>query len=311
MSATPSILILHASGTNRDAEAARACEVAGGAPEIVHINQLRRGERSFADYQALLLPGGFSYGDALGAGARLALDLQVYFHDQLHAFVDSGKPVLGICNGFQTLVKAGVLPGNTLTQRRRGAEEERGGEGERGEIASSPSDNDTAALSSSSSSPLPLRASASKLATIDEITRRRVTLTENAGGRFECRWVHLAANRNATAPFVRELDELIFCPIAHGEGNVQVKDDAMLAELEHGDLVAFRYVDAAGRPAGGAYPLNPNGSVADIAGLCNRRGNVVGLMPHPEDHILPIQNPLGGEGRLGLAIFAAMVKALG
>ncbi|HAJ35536.1 MAG TPA: hypothetical protein DCL15_07570, partial [Chloroflexi bacterium] len=107
----PSILILHASGTNRDVEAARACEAAGGAPEIVHINQLRRGERVFADYQMLLLPGGFSYGDALGAGARLALDLQVYFHDQLHAFIDRGALVLGICNGFQTLVKAGVLPG--------------------------------------------------------------------------------------------------------------------------------------------------------------------------------------------------------
>ena len=257
MTMKPSILILHASGTNRDAEASRACEMAGGAPEIVHINQLRRGDRAFADYQALLLPGGFSYGDALGAGARLALDLQVYFHDQLHAFVDSGKPVLGICNGFQTLVKAGILPGA------RG-----------------------------------------------EISLRRVTLTENAGGRFECRWVHLAANRNATAPFVRDLDELIFCPIAHGEGNVQVKDGAMLAELERGNLVAFRYVDAAGNLAGGAYPLNPNGSVADIAGLCNRRGNVVGLMPHPEDHILPIQNPLGGGGRLGLTIFAAMVRAL-
>ncbi len=292
MSATPSILILHASGTNRDAEAARACELAGGAPEIVHINQLRRGERSFVDYQALLLPGGFSYGDALGAGARLALDLQVYFHDQLHAFVDSGKPVLGICNGFQTLVKAGILPGAR-------------GEG-RGATHSQSLASAAADLARPELAPRP-----SPLAPLNEISLRRVTLTENAGGRFECRWVHLAANRNATAPFVRELDELIFCPIAHGEGNVQVKDEAMLAELEQGNLVAFRYVDAAGTPAGGAYPLNPNGSVADIAGLCNRRGNVVGLMPHPEDHILPIQNPMGGGGRLGLAIFAAMVKAMG
>ena len=76
----------------------------------MHINQLRQGERRLGDYQLLLLPGGFSYGDALGAGARLALDLQVYFHDELHAFVSSGKLVLGICNGFQTLVKAGILP---------------------------------------------------------------------------------------------------------------------------------------------------------------------------------------------------------
>ena len=144
----------------------------------------------------------------------------------------------------------------------------------------------------------------------NEISLRRVTLTENASGHFECRWVHLAANRQATAPFLRDLDELIFCPVAHGEGNVQVKDAAMLAEIEEGNLVAFRYVDAGGRPANGVYPLNPNGAVADIAGLCNRRGNVVGLMPHPEDHLLPVQNPLGGSGRLGLAIFQALVRTL-
>jgi len=282
MSMKPSILILHASGTNRDAEAARACELAGGAPEIVHINQLRRGARTFSDYQMLLLPGGFSYGDALGAGARLALDLQVYFHDELHAFIDSGKLVLGICNGFQTLVKAGVLPG----ARQGDKETRRQGDGESGAPRPSP------------------------LAPRNEISLRRVTLTANAFGHFECRWVHLAANRQATAPFLRDLDELIFCPVAHGGGNVQVKDDAMLAEIEQGNLVAFRYVDADGQLAGGVYPRNPNGSAADIAGLCNRRGNVVGLMPHPEDHLLPVQNPLGGTGQLGLAIFKAMVRGL-
>lgn len=278
----PSILILHASGANRDAEAARACELAGGAPEIVHINQLRRGEHSFADYQMLLLPGGFSYGDALGAGARLALDLQVYFHDQLHDFIDRGKLVLGICNGFQALVKAGVLPGARRSE--------------------------TGRLEIDSAVPN-LQSPTSNLP-IDEISLRRVTLTVNTSGHFECRWVHLAANRRATALFLHDLSELVFCPVAHGEGNFQVKDDAMLAEIEENNLVAFRYVDADGQPAGGVYPLNPNGSVADIAGLCNRRGNVVGLMPHPEDHILPIQNALGGRGQLGLAIFQAMVSAL-
>ncbi len=108
---TPPILILHASGANRDAEAARACELAGGAPQIVHINRLRAGEVKLNDFAAVLLPGGFSYGDALGAGARLALDLQVYLADQLQAFIESDRPVLGICNGFQTLVKCGLLPG--------------------------------------------------------------------------------------------------------------------------------------------------------------------------------------------------------
>jgi len=286
----PSILILHAAGANRDAEAARACEAAGGAPEIVHINQLRRGERSFADYQMLLLPGGFSYGDALGAGARLALDLQVYFHDQLHAFIDRGSLVLGICNGFQTLVKAGVLPGARAPQAEIGD----WAIGRSGKGA-------TASPIANFHSPNPA---------INEIALRRVTLTGNASGRFECRWVHLAANRQATAPFLRDLDELIFCPVAHGEGNVQVKDEAMLAEIEQGNLIAFRYVDAAGRPANGVYPLNPNGSVADIAGLCNRRGNVVGLMPHPEDAIWPVQNPLRDAGQLGLALFKAMMAAL-
>ncbi len=296
----PSILILHASGANRDAEAARACELAGAAPEIVHINQLRRGERSFANYQMLLLPGGFSYGDALGAGARLALDLQVYFHDQLHDFIDRGKLVLGICNGFQALVKAGVLPG-----ARRA--ESRDWRTENGGLSNSEIERPEAAKSISNlQSPI----SQSPNSSIDEISLRRVTLTENASGHFECRWVHLAANRQATAPFLHDLDELIFCPVAHGEGNVQVKDEAMLAEIEQGNLVAFRYVDAEGRRANGVYPLNPNGSVADIAGLCNRRGNVVGLMPHPEDYITPLQNALGGHGRLGLAIFQVMVSAL-
>ncbi|MEZ4734273.1 MAG: phosphoribosylformylglycinamidine synthase I [Caldilineaceae bacterium] len=263
----PSILILHASGTNRDAEAARACELAGGAPDIVHINQLRRGDRRFDDYQMLLLPGGFSYGDALGAGARMALDLQLFFHDELHTFVASGNPVLGICNGFQTLVKAGLLPG-TLH-----------GEGEIGNPKS-------------------------------EIQNRAVTLTENASGHFECRWIHLAVNPQARAGFLAAIDELIFCPVAHGEGNFQVQDAATLTQLEQAGLVAFRYVDAAGQPAGERYPLNPNGSVGDIAGICNAQGNVVGLMPHPEDHLLAIQNPLGVGGQLGHQLFAAMIGAL-
>jgi phosphoribosylformylglycinamidine synthase subunit PurQ / glutaminase len=207
----------------------------------------------------LLLPGGFSYGDALGAGARLALDLQVYFRAELHKFVASGKPVLGICNGFQTLVKAGVLPGTVR--------------------------HTTTAT-------------------------RNVTLTENASGHFECRWVHLQVNRQARAAMLNDLDELIFCPIAHGEGNFQVKDDAVLAQLEAQGLVAFRYVDSCGGPVDGRYPVNPNGSVADIAGICNAQGNVIGLMPHPEDHILPIQNPLRKDGQLGLALFRAIIATL-
>ena len=261
----PSILILHASGINRDEEAARACELAGGRPEVVHINRLRAGERAFADYDMLLLPGGFSYGDALGAGARLALDLRVYFQDQLLEFVDCGKLVLGICNGFQTLVKAGVLPGNLPAQHPAA------GQGE---------------------------------------ARRRVTLTENAEGRFECRWVNLAPNRRSAAVYLAQLDDLIACPIAHGEGNFQVVDDATLGELDAAGCVAFRYVRDDGSPADGEYPANPNGSIADIAGICNPAGNVLGLMPHPEDHVVAVQNRGAPSGRLGLRLFQAMIGSL-
>ncbi|MBK8049543.1 MAG: phosphoribosylformylglycinamidine synthase I [Anaerolineales bacterium] len=282
----PSILILHASGTNRDTEAARACELAGGAPEIVHINQLRRGERRFADYQMLLLPGGFSYGDALGAGARLALDLQVYFHDQLHAFAGSGKPVLGICNGFQTLVKAGILNYELRITNYELRDAQHATRDTQQEILGT-----EYAIRST------------------QLTPRRLTLTENASGHFECRWVHLSVNRQARASFLNDLDELIFCPIAHGEGNFQVANGDVLAELEAEHLVAFRYVDASGAPANGQYPLNPNGSVADIAGICNEAGNVLGLMPHPEDHILPIQTPVRGNRHLGLPLFRAVINA--
>ena len=260
------VLILHASGTNRDAEAARACELAGGAPRILHINQLRAGAFSLSDFGMLILPGGFSYGDALGAGVRQALDLRVFFHDQLHEFIATGKPILGICNGFQTLVKAGLLPGSA--DDRTGNTHDRTPSGQ-----------------------------------------RDVTLTHNSRGRFECRWVHLAVEQGAKANILAQIDEPIFCPVAHGEGNFQVSNGVALNRLEQDGLVAFRYVDANGESAGGRYPLNPNGSVADIAGICNAAGNVIGLMPHPEDHIDPIQNPLGGKGRLGLTLFRALIAS--
>jgi len=265
----PKILILHASGTNRDGEAARACELAGGAPEIVHINRLRAGERRFSDYDALILPGGFSYGDALGAGVRLALDMHVFFNDQLHEFVASGKRVLGICNGFQTLVKAGILPGQPMADS--GAQTDDG-----------------------------LRNS--------QLATRSVTLTHNASGHFECRWVYLTVNGSAKANFLSAIREPIFCPVAHGEGNFQAADEATVARLEEAGLIAFRYVDGDGNPAEGRYPVNPNGSVADIAGICNAAGNVVGLMPHPEDHVTAIQNPLRRDGQLGLALFEALIN---
>lgn len=242
----PRALILHANGTNRDHEAAAALELAGATPEIVHLNQLRARERTLADYQLLIIPGGFSYADALGAGKLFALDLQHDFADQITAFVDSGKPVLGICNGFQVLVKSGILPFQAPQQT-------------------------------------------------------RATLTSNAHGHFECRWVELQPT-SATCLWTRNLTEPIHCPVAHGEGRFTLADPADLATLRAADQIALTYIT----PTPGEYPANPNGSLADIAGVCNPDGNVLGLMPHPEDHLHPWQHPRhahGHIGNLGLALF--------
>ncbi|MBP7228585.1 MAG: phosphoribosylformylglycinamidine synthase I [Longilinea sp.] len=232
----PKALILKANGTNRDEDAAAALRLAGAEPDIVPLNLLRNGERHFEAYQLLIIPGGFSYADALGAGKLLALDLNNYFADQVNEFVMRGLPVLGICNGFQALVKSGILPGV-------------------------PAPNAIPA-----------------------------TLTFNQSGHFECRWVTLRPISQRCL-WTRGLNDQITCPVAHGEGNFVVSDPLHALALEQADQIALRYTLADGTPANGQYPENPNGSILDIAGICNPAGNVLGLMPHPEDHILPHQHP--------------------
>ena len=255
----PRALILHATGTNRDHEASLALEHAGALTEIVPLTQLRAGEKNWREYQMLVLPGGFANADALGAGKILALDLNLYFADAVNEFIENGKPVIGICNGFQALVKAGILPEARSEQRE---------------------------------------------------TRIGATLTLNANGKFECRWVTLKSTSQKCV-WTRGLGELIYCPIAHGEGNFQLANDADLETLCANDQIALRYVCENGEATNGAYPFNPNGSLDDIAGVCNERGNVLGLMPHPEDHIFNYQHPRhtrGERGQLGLCLFENGVK---
>jgi phosphoribosylformylglycinamidine synthase len=256
-------LILHATGTNRDGETAWALEKAAGAPTILHVNELRERPARLHDFQLFVLPGGFSYGDALGAGRLWASDMRWLFQDELARFVEEGKPVLGICNGFQALVKSGWLPGP-------------------------PEDG------------------------------AQATLTRNGSNRFECRWVWLEPNRKSRCVFTRELEERIYCPVAHGEGRFVPRDEAVLSRLQENGQIALTYVDGAAGPAknGGpaGYPANPNGSVADIAGICNAQGNVLGLMPHPEDHVIPEQHPRRGRGErreTGLALFEQGVRFAG
>lgn len=226
-------LILRAPGINRDADVALACELAGATAERIHVNRVAEGTVSLRDYGLLVIPGGFSYGDNLGAGKLLAVDLAHRLGDQLHDFVADGRPVIGICNGFQVLVKAGLLPGDTQAPT--------------------------------------------------------VTLTDNCSSRFECRWVHLQADPQSRSIFTQGIDQVIEVPVAHGEGRIALRDDAVLDQLRHNGQVALRYVAADGGAVD--YPANPNGSHDNIAGLCNAQGNVLGLMPHPENAVLPQQHP--------------------
>jgi phosphoribosylformylglycinamidine synthase I len=236
-------LVLRAPGINCDRETACACRLAGFETELVHINFLRKAPERLLNYAFFVIPGGFSYGDDLGAGTLLAKNLTIHLGEQLRQFIDEGRPVLGICNGFQVLVRAGLLPGRL-------------------------------AITSNSLSAIPLS-----------------SLTDNASAQFECRWVKLSVEPSVCI-FTRGGEGSIELPVAHGEGRFVLADTAMLNQLQINGQVPLVYANKihSGREAI-AYPENPNGSIGNIAGICNSQGNVFGLMPHPERYISARQHP--------------------
>ena len=252
--ATPRVLVLRAPGANCDAEAQFGFEQAGAVAERVHINRLREQPALLQRFQVLVIPGGFTYGDDVAAGKILATQLEHHLADALRRFRDADKLILGICNGFQAILKAGLLL---------------------------PPDED---------GPL-------------------ATLAANGSGKFEDRWITLEA-RPGNCPFLRGIDRL-HVPVAHGEGRFVCREEWILKGLDQTGQIVLRYVDAKGKP--GAYPINPNGSQGDVAGICDLSGRVLGLMPHPERHVLPTQHPrwtrlgLAAEGE-GLQLFRNAVQ---
>src|SRR5438034_5291138 len=128
-------LVLRAPGINCDRETAHACRLVGFETEVLHINQLIKAPKRLLDYALLIIPGGFSYGDDLGAGTLLAKNLTTHLGSQLDQFINDERLVLGICNGFQVLVRAGLLPGNIIISRRGGS----GEDVERGRLRRPPS----------------------------------------------------------------------------------------------------------------------------------------------------------------------------
>jgi phosphoribosylformylglycinamidine synthase I len=229
-------LVLRAPGINCDRETAQACRLAGFETDLIHINQLLKAPEELLDYHFLVIPGGFAYGDDLGAGTILAKKIQLHLGTQLTQFVHEGRPVLGICNGFQVLVRLGLLP----------------------EIA--------------------------------QDTSLRATLTENESAQFECRWTTLTTQQSPCL-FTKGIDRPIEIPVAHGEGQFVFTGDITSLQ-ESGQLPLVYASNTAETQASVSYPANPNGSVGNVAGVCNRQGNVFGLMPHPERYINAMQHPL-------------------
>jgi phosphoribosylformylglycinamidine synthase subunit PurQ / glutaminase len=223
-------LMLRAPGTNCDGESAFAFERAGAQVDLIHVNELIRRQNLISNYQIMVIPGGFTYGDDISAGRIFANELRLKLRDEIQKFVDDGRLILGICNGFQVLVKAGLLPRS------------------RGENSQS------------------------------------LTIAGNDSGRFECRWVYLRANETSPCIFTRGID-LMYLPVAHGEGKVVIE----LGALEEPN-VALYYADETGDIRAG-YPHNPNGSVNNIAGICDATGRIFALMPHPERFIRWTQHP--------------------
>jgi phosphoribosylformylglycinamidine synthase I len=223
-------LILRAPGTNCDEETAFAFEQAGSLVDSAHVNQLVRGEKLLSHYQILAIPGGFTYGDDISAGKILANELRLKLGKDIQSFVDRGGLILGICNGFQVLIKAGILPRSM------------------------------------------------------EGNRQGLTVAGNDSNRFECHWVYLQVNQKSPCIFTRGISTM-YLPVAHGEGKVMAKAET-LSKLN----VVVRYADETGDVQAG-YPYNPNGSVDNIAGICDASGRIFALMPHPERFIRWNQHP--------------------
>jgi phosphoribosylformylglycinamidine synthase len=228
----PIALVLAAAGTNRDHDVAFALDLAGAESRIILLSDLIERPALLDTAQIVVIAGGFSYADALGAGRMFALQLEHRVGDVLRSFVDSSRPVIGICNGFQVLTRTGLLPG---------------------------------------------------------------ALGHNESGHFQCQWVELHAptSRSIWTSGITTID----CPIAHGEGRYTHPDPNA---LEAAGQVALRYAG-----------VNPNGSLDAIAGVCDPTGVVLGLMPHPENHVIARQYPgftSGARGELGLALFEQGVR---
>uniref|UniRef100_A0A7C3IXD0 Phosphoribosylformylglycinamidine synthase subunit PurQ n=1 Tax=Candidatus Methanomethylicus mesodigestus TaxID=1867258 RepID=A0A7C3IXD0_9CREN len=251
--------VLRVGGTNCDWEIKWVLEEMGLHTEILHMNQAA--DKDLMNYQLIVFPGGFSYGDYVRAGAIWSRELITKMGKKLESYIDDGRLVLGICNGFQVLVEAGALPGDGKS------------------LSGIPS----------------------------------AVLANNKSSKYECRWVRMKVERTKTY-FARSLKpgQIISIPVGHGEGRFLIGSEDGLESIMKNGQVVLRYAKEDGSYAEGAYPDNPNGSLMDIAAICNKEGNVMGMMPHPERAFFGWQTPYaqmrGKKYADGKAIFEGAIK---
>ncbi|RJS73144.1 MAG: phosphoribosylformylglycinamidine synthase subunit PurQ [Candidatus Syntrophoarchaeum sp. WYZ-LMO15] len=262
--------ILRIEGTNCEDETFSAFKNAGMHPELVHLKQLTgdaEPRRSLEDYDCLMIPGGFSSGDYVRAGAIFAARIKSKLMNEVIDLLERGGLIVGICNGFQVLVELGLLPG------------------------------------------------------LDDLVtdEPQMALHTNDSNRFECRLTLLRHElEEGESPFTSRIEKgaILRIPSAHAEGKIVFPEefqDEYLEKMRENRQIVFRYVNPDGERGG--YPWNPNGSIEDIAGITNQRGDVFGMMPHPERVFHAYNDPMRKRGEIkaygdGKAIFDSIFEYL-
>ena len=229
----PKVAVISGFGINCELETMAAFEMAGASAHRIHVNRLVNGDSNLEDYQIMAVPGGFSFGDHLGSGRLMGNRLRFGLREQVREFVKAGKPVIGICNGFQVLVKMGLLPGDSevsLTQT--------------------------------------------------------ASLALNDSGHYENRWAVLEFDPDSPCIWTKGINRMRV-PVRHGEGKFVTDDPTLLDQWAESGQLDARYVDPSTEYPGVSdevlpYPVSPNQSWRNIAGVCDPSGLVFGLMPHPE-----------------------------
>jgi len=222
------VLVLTGYGLNCDYETAYAFELAGARSTRVHINALIQKTVKMENFHILVFGGGFSWGDDHGAGVLQSIRMKTQLGEKIDKFIADGNLIIGICNGFQTLVNMGLLP--CFDDEPKGS--------------------------------------------------RSVALSYNDCGNFKDQWVFLKANQASNCIFTKGMD-FFELPVRHGEGKFY-SDTTVINRLIEKNQIVIQYATSKGNLAKNSFPDNPNGSLHDIAGICDPTGRIFGLMPHPE-----------------------------